>query len=65
MSYWKGLMIAVAIDLIWIMGCPLVATEPVDAVRVEELNVISNLCHQAATGADARSPQASPRVRAR
>ena len=43
MSYWKGLMIAVAIDLIWIMGCSLVATEPVDAVRVEELNVIGNL----------------------
>ena len=28
MSYWKGLGVAVAIDLIWIMGCPVLATEP-------------------------------------
>lgn len=28
MSYWKGLMLAAAIDLVWIMGCPLLVTEP-------------------------------------
>lgn len=28
MSYWKGLMIAVAIDLAWIMGGPFLATDP-------------------------------------
>jgi hypothetical protein len=28
MSYWKGLMIAAAIDLVWIMGSPIVAPEP-------------------------------------
>lgn len=28
MSYWKGLMIAGAIDLAWIAGCPLLATDP-------------------------------------
>ena len=28
MSYWKGLMLAAAIDLVWIMGCPFLATEP-------------------------------------
>jgi len=28
MNYWKGLMIAAAIDLGWIMGCPVTATGP-------------------------------------
>jgi predicted Zn-dependent protease len=28
MSYWKGLMIAAAIDLVWIMACPITVTEP-------------------------------------
>jgi hypothetical protein len=28
MSYWKGLMLAAVFDLIWIMGCPFLATEP-------------------------------------
>jgi predicted Zn-dependent protease len=28
MSYWKGLGVAVAIDLVWIMGCPFLATGP-------------------------------------
>lgn len=28
MNYWKGLGVAVAIDLVWIMGCPFFATEP-------------------------------------
>jgi predicted Zn-dependent protease len=28
MSYWKGLMIAAAIDLVWIMACPISATGP-------------------------------------
>jgi cytochrome c-type biogenesis protein CcmH/NrfG len=28
MSYWKGLGVAVAIDLVWIMGCPVLVTEP-------------------------------------
>jgi hypothetical protein len=28
MSYWKGMMIAVAIDLVWIMGSPSLATGP-------------------------------------
>lgn len=27
MSYWKGLMIAAAIDLVWIMGSPIVAPD--------------------------------------
>ena len=29
MSYWKGLMIAAAIDLVWIMGSPLLAPQAV------------------------------------
>jgi cytochrome c-type biogenesis protein CcmH/NrfG len=28
MNYWKGLMLAAAIDLVWIMGCPFLATAP-------------------------------------
>lgn len=28
MNYLKGLMIAAAIDLVWIMGCPILVTEP-------------------------------------
>ena len=28
MSYWKGLGVAAAIDLVWIIGCPFLATEP-------------------------------------
>lgn len=37
MNYWKGLVIAAAIDLVWIMACPTAATgpeplPPVDAV---------------------------------
>lgn len=28
MNYWKGLGVAAAIDLVWIMGCPFLATEP-------------------------------------
>ena len=28
MSYWKGLVIAAAIDLVWIMACPTPATGP-------------------------------------
>ncbi len=48
MSYWKGLMIAVAIDLVWIMGCPSTATEPdplppVQVVEVAELTEIGSL----------------------
>ncbi len=49
MSYWKGLGVAVAIDLIWIMGCPLLATEPPleterePVQQVAELTVIGQL----------------------
>ena len=35
MSYWKGLMFAAAIDLVWIMGCPLLVTEPEPPALVE------------------------------
>lgn len=28
MSYWKGLIVAAAIDLVWIAGCPLTPSEP-------------------------------------
>lgn len=57
MSYWKGLMIAVAIDLVWIMGSPATATGPepylttkllelpapvVEQSRVAELEVTSD-----------------------
>jgi hypothetical protein len=28
MSYWKGLALAAAIDVVWIMGCPFTPTEP-------------------------------------
>jgi len=35
MSYWKGLMLAAAIDLVWIMGCPLLVTEPEPPALVE------------------------------
>jgi len=42
MSYWKGLGVAVAIDLIWIMGCPLLATEP-KTIAVQRVNVVGNL----------------------
>ncbi len=28
MNYWKGLMLAAAIDAVWIMGCPILASEP-------------------------------------
>jgi len=28
MNYWKGLGVAAAIDLVWIMGCPILVTEP-------------------------------------
>lgn len=28
MSYWKGLGVAAAIDLVWIMACPITATGP-------------------------------------
>lgn len=36
MNYWKGLMYAAAIDLIWIAGCPLLVTEPQVNVPVAE-----------------------------
>jgi tetratricopeptide (TPR) repeat protein len=28
MNYWKGLFVAAAMDLVWIMGCPSTVTEP-------------------------------------
>lgn len=28
MNYWKGLFVAAAMDLVWIMGCPSAVTEP-------------------------------------
>ena len=28
MSYWKGLVVAAALDLVWIAGCPLTPSEP-------------------------------------
>lgn len=28
MSYWKGLALAAAIDMVWIMGCPFTPMEP-------------------------------------
>ena len=37
MSYWKGLMYALAIDLVWIMGCPFLATEPAPQPPVQEV----------------------------
>jgi cytochrome c-type biogenesis protein CcmH/NrfG len=43
MSYWKGLGVAVAIDLIWIMGCPLLATEPPPETRREPVQQVAAL----------------------
>jgi len=43
MSYWKGLMFAVAIDLIWIMGCPLLATEPLPETQREPVPQVAAL----------------------
>jgi len=48
MGYWKGLTLAVAIDLVWIMGCPVTATEPdlappVEVVQEADLTEISRL----------------------
>lgn len=28
MRYWRGLFIAATLDLVWILGCPPIATEP-------------------------------------
>ncbi len=43
MSYWKGLGVAVAIDLIWIMGCPLLATEPPRETQREPVQQVAAL----------------------
>jgi len=43
MSYWKGLGVAVAIDLIWIMGCPLLATEPPLGPQREPVQQVAQL----------------------
>ena len=43
MSYWKGLGVAVAIDLIWIMGCPLLATEPPLEMQREPAQQVADL----------------------
>ncbi len=43
MSYWKGLGVAVAIDLIWIMGCPLLATEPLPGTQREPVQQVADL----------------------
>jgi cytochrome c-type biogenesis protein CcmH/NrfG len=55
MSYWKGLMLAAAIDLVWIAGCPLLVTEPelnpetavsyveTPVTDVEQINEVGNL----------------------
>jgi len=43
MSYWKGLGVAVAIDLIWIMGCPLLATEPPRETQREPVQQVAQL----------------------
>jgi cytochrome c-type biogenesis protein CcmH/NrfG len=36
MNYWKGLMLAAAIDAVWIMGCPILASEPESATVVTD-----------------------------
>ena len=43
MSYWKGLGVAVAIDLIWIMGCPSLATEPLPETQREPVQQVAEL----------------------
>jgi len=43
MSYRKGLGVAVAIDLIWIMGCPLLATEPPRETQREPVQQVAAL----------------------
>jgi cytochrome c-type biogenesis protein CcmH/NrfG len=42
MAYWKGLMIAAAIDLVWIMGRP-TATQPATVPPLEQLIETSRL----------------------
>jgi len=42
MNYWKGLGVAVAIDLAWIMGCPFLATEPDTPTYSQEPNWVLN-----------------------
>lgn len=49
MSYWKGLMLAAAIDLVWIMGCPLLVTEPEPPALVERAPVQDSLTVAALT----------------
>jgi predicted Zn-dependent protease len=42
MNYWKGLGVALAIDLVWIMGCPFLATEPELPTLSREPNWVMN-----------------------
>lgn len=48
MSYWKGLGVAAAIDLAWIMACPTPATGPEPPAYSREATWVMNPGHPAA-----------------